>query len=78
MTVGAILARVNYPNNIRNWDWLEGVGESYQYGYMNNGDSGDRFLYPRRLWGGQVDEILPDPLKDLDSLIRVMSESRHS
>ena len=76
--VEAILARVNYPNNIRNWDWLEGVGESYQYGYMNNGDSGDRFLYPRRLWGGQVDEIPPDPLKDLDSLITLMSESRHS
>ena len=74
--VEAILAGVNYPNNIRDWDWLEGVGESYQYGYMNNGDTGDRFLYPRRLWGGKAGEFPPDPLKGLDSLIRAMSESR--
>ena len=74
--VEAILAVVNYPNNIRDWDWLGGVGESYQYGYMNNGDMGNRFLYPWRLWGGQAGEFPPDPLKDLDSLIRAMSESR--
>ena len=35
-----ILAGVNYPNNIRDWDWLDGIGESYQYGDMNNGDTG--------------------------------------
>ena len=73
-----ILAEVNHPNNVRDWDWLEGVGESYQHGYMNSGDSGDRFLYARRLWGGLTDEFPPDPLKDLDTLIRAMGESKRT
>ena len=72
----SVLAEVNHPNNIRDWDWLEGIGESYQHRYMNSGDSGDRFLYPRRLWGGPTGDFPPDPPKDLYTLLHAISESK--
>ena len=57
--VDRILNSVQFANNIRDWDWLEGIGESY----VSEDDApdyagGDRFLYPRRLWP----EVLPCPL----------------
>ena len=42
---------VRYANNIRDWDWLEGIGESYLPEYETpDGSKGDRFLYPKRWW----------------------------
>ena len=49
--VDRILKSVQLANNIKNWDWLEGVGESY----LSEDDApdnagGDGFLYSKRLW----------------------------
>ena len=48
---------VLFANNIRDWDWLEGVGESFVAGSLNN-SKGDKFLYPKRL----LRELPPCPL----------------
>ena len=42
---------VQYANNVSDWDWFEGVGESYvPEGDSSDGSIGDRFLYPKRWW----------------------------
>ena len=42
---------VQYANNVSDWDWFEGVGESYvPEGDSPDGSIGDRFLYPKRWW----------------------------
>lgn len=42
---------VQYANNISDWDWLEGIGESYVSEDDAPYDSkGDKFLFPKRWW----------------------------
>ena len=51
---------VLYANNMYDWDWLKGIGESYVYeSDATDGSKGDKFLYPKR-WGGG--EVPPCPL----------------
>ena len=46
-----IIKAVLYPNNILEWNWLEGVGESYLTEAMDARNlQGDKFFYPKR-WG---------------------------
>ena len=50
-----IIRSVRYANNIYDWDWLEGIGESYVYGDDAPDISiGDKFLYPKRWADGQL------------------------
>ena len=53
---------VLFANNIRARDWLEGVGESFVAGSLNN-STGDKFLYPKR-W---LRELPPCPLVFLNA-----------
>lgn len=58
--ISGIVNAVQYANNMYDWDWLEGIGESYVYeNEATDGSRGDKFLYPKR-WGGG--EIPPCPL----------------
>ena len=42
---------IQYANNIVDWDWLDGIGESYVPEYETPDDAeGDKYLYPRRWW----------------------------
>ena len=53
--VSGVVNTVQYANNIYDWDWLEGIGESYVYEHDIPGDSrGDKFLFPKRWGGGQL------------------------
>lgn len=50
---------VLYANRIFDWDWLEGIGESYVPTHDSPDMSrGDKFLFPRRWWT----ELPPCPL----------------
>ena len=50
---------VQYANNVTDWDWLEGIGESYVPKDDVPDDSiGDKFLYPKRWWP----ELPPCPI----------------
>jgi len=52
--IGDILRAVLFPNEIQDWDWLKGVGESYLPEFMDTGSlQGDKFIYPKR-WGGSL------------------------
>ena len=43
-----ILKAIMFANNIYDWDWLEGVGESYLPEFMDTGNlQGDIFFYPK-------------------------------
>lgn len=57
--VRRIGAAVLYANNIRDWDWLDGIGESYvpDHDYPD-GFGGNSYLYPKRWW----QELPPCPL----------------
>ena len=49
--VDRIEKAVQHANNIRDWDWLEGMGESYVSEEDAPYDSkGDKFLCPKRWW----------------------------
>ena len=57
--VDRIKKAVRYSNNILDWDWLEGMGESYVSERNAPNDSrGDKFLFPKRWWR----ELPPCPL----------------
>ncbi len=51
---------IQFANGIRDWDWLEGIAESY-ISEDETQSTGDKFLYPKRWPGWQ--EFPPCPLK---------------
>ena len=59
METEKIIDSVRFPNGIRDWDWIEAMGESYipekPWGDESNGD---KLLYIRRWW----EEMPPFPL----------------
>ena len=58
--VNKIGQAIQFANGIRDWDWLEGIGESYVPG-VESQSTGDKFLYPKRWPGWQ--EFPQFPLK---------------
>ncbi len=49
--VNKIESAVLYANNIHDWDWLEGIGESYVSDHdAPDVSKGDKFLYPKWWW----------------------------
>ena len=58
--VNRIDRAVQNANNISDWDWLEGIGESYLTEYEVPSEfKGDKLLYPKRWWP----ELPPCPLR---------------